>query len=292
MDVLVVGANGLLGSATVAAALDRSHTVSMAYHSSAPQFDLPAFACDITDTERFESILEDVEPDVVVNCAAMTDVDACESNPQEAMDVNAKAPERLAKHATDRNAAFVHVSTDYVFDGEARNRYDEDDQTNPVQVYGRSKLEGERAVLESVPEALVTRLSFVYGQRGDTGSIEGFPAWVTQRLQAGEEVPLFTDQWITPSRAGAAASTIFELVDASAAGPVHVASGTCTTPYEFGNAIATHQGYDTDLLIEGSMADVDRPAARPEYTCLDTTRVETLLERPQPSLETDIQAIS
>ena len=291
MDVLVVGGNGLLGSAVVAAAQARSHTVSLTYHSSAPAFDVPATQLDVRETEEFVDILEATAPDLVVNCAAMTDVDGCESARERAFAVNAEAPGAMAAACATRDVAFVHVSTDYVFDGESRTPYPEMAATNPVQVYGTSKVAGDRRVLENDADALVARLSFVYGRRGDTGALDGFPAWVDGKLSAGESAPLFADQWITPSRAGATASTILDLVDASASGLFHVACRTCTTPYEFGQEIAALQGYDTDLIDEGSTDDVARDAARPTYSCLDIGLLERTLGRAQPTLASDLRAV-
>lgn len=291
MELLVVGGNGLLGSAMVAEGLDRSLDVSTTYHSEPPAFDVSSFELDIRDAERVEEILNDVSPDVVVNCAAMTDVDGCESAPEKAFDVNGEAPAHFASATAEREIQFVHVSTDYVFDGRQRTPYAEEADPAPVQTYGESKLAGEQAVLERNDQALVPRLSFVYGRRGDTGVLEGFPAWVDDQLAAGETVPLFTDQWITPSRAGVTAETILDLVAVSATGIVHVANRSCVTPYEFGQKIASARGHDVNLLAEGSMADVNRAAERPPYTCLDTERVEGLLGRPLPTLEADLEAI-
>lgn len=291
MELLVVGGNGLLGSVLVAEGLDRSFDVSTTYHSEPPAFDVPSFQLDVRDTERVEEILGTVSPDIVVNCAAMTDVDGCESAPEGAFEVNAEAPGSLAASTAERGIGFVHVSTDYVFDGRQRAPYAEEAEPSPVQTYGESKLAGEQAILERNERALMTRLSFVYGRRGDTRTLEGFPAWVDDELAAGETVPLFSDQWITPSRAGAAASTILELIAESVTGVVHVASRSCVTPFEFGQKIAAARGHDTDLITEGSMADVDRTAERPRYTCLATDRVERVLGRPQPALGADLEAL-
>ncbi|WP_435066118.1 dTDP-4-dehydrorhamnose reductase [Halobaculum sp. EA56] len=292
MHVLVVGGNGLLGSSVVAAAVDRSHSVSMTYHSRPPEFDLPSFELDLRDEAGLRDVIRTVDPDLVVNCAAMTDVDGCESASEEAHAVNADAPERIAELSSDLDFRFVHYSTDYVFDGQQRDRYGEDAEPNPIQVYGESKLAGERAVVEADPTALVPRLSFVYGCRGDTGALAGFPAWVDGELAAGNRIPLFTDQWITPSRAGDIAGATFDLVDREASGLVHLASRSCVTPYEFGQQFAELRGHDRELIDEGSMADVDRAAARPSYTCLDTARAESLLDARRPTVREDLTALT
>lgn len=291
MDLLVLGANGLLGSNVAARAAQRGHTVTGAYHSTAPELDVATAKLDITDSERFETLCSETDADAVINCAAMTDVDGCESEPERAVEVNGAAPERLAKVAVDAGAPFVHVSTDYVFDGQSTERYDESDEPAPIQAYGESKLRGERRVREADSSALIPRLSFVYGRHAGTQQLEGFPCWVLDRLADGESVPAFVDQHVTPTRAGQAAAVILDLLATEASGIIHVACRTCTTPYKFARTIAQLQGKSLDLIKEGQLADVDRPADRPANTCLDVSRVEELLGLEQPTLRVDLESI-
>jgi dTDP-4-dehydrorhamnose reductase len=291
MDTLVVGANGLLGSNVIAEALDRGFPVTAAYHSTPPAIDVEAYQLEIAEQQAVDRVLEATSPDVVVNCAAITDVDGCTGDERRAEEVNGLAPGRLARSVDKRDIEFVHVSTDYVFDGRKEGRYTETDEVNPIQAYGRSKLLGERQVKEAHSNPIIPRLSFVYGMRGDTDRLEGFPSWLRDRLNAGEEVPLFTDQRVTPTRAGHAAEVILDLVRKGTNGLYHVASQSCVSPFEFGDALAKYSGVDRNLLTEGSLTDVDRAAERPSNTCLCSERLETTLGRPQPTLEEDITAI-
>ena len=292
MNLLVIGANGLLGSNVVKAAQEREWTVSGTYHTNRPSFDVPLYELDITDIDDVRDVLSTVGPDWVINCAAMTDVDGCEEAPERAYDVNARAPGNLAKLCAGRSIRFLHVSTDYVFNGSERGTYKEDTPADPIQEYGASKLAGERAVTEVNSKALITRLSFVYGVHQSTGELTGFPAWVRGRLTDTEQTPLFTDQYITPTRAGQAAETFGEFIAADESGMFHVAARSCVTPHEFGAEIGRRLGVDNSLLTEGSQDDVDRAAERPLHTCLDVTRLEEVLERAQPTLEEDIDAIA
>jgi len=275
MSVLVLGANGLVGSSLVRTCLDREMAVSGTYHTEQPAFDVDLFELDICDTQRVRAVLEQIEPDAVVNCAAYTDVDSCEENPELARGVNADAPGVLAEECAERGLSFVHLSTDYVFDGESEEPYTEADDPNPIQVYGQTKLEGEQQVLEAHSEAIVCRLSFVWGRHGATGELEGFPAWVLERARDGESVPLFTDQWVTPTRAGYAAEVVLELVSCNARGVFHVASQNCMTPHEFGQLVLKRADIVSESLIkDGSPNAVERPAPRPVNTCLSTDRVK------------------
>lgn len=292
MRVLVLGAGGLLGGNVVAAARRRGHDVVGSYHRTEPAFGVPLEHVDVREPDHLRRVVDEYSPAAVVNCAAMTDVDGCESNPEEAFAVNGAAPGTIASICGEVGARFVHVSTDYVFDGTAERPYRETDEPNPRQVYGESNLEGERAVREVAPDALVTRLSFVYGIDRASGELSGFPAWVLARLMDSEPTPLFTDQQVTPTRAGQAAATLLDLTEEGTSGVIHVACRSCVTPYEFGDVLRRLVDAPAGLLVERSMDDVDRAAARPPYSCLDVGRVERELGLQQPDLEEDLSAIA
>jgi dTDP-4-dehydrorhamnose reductase len=292
MQILVVGAAGLLGSNVVSVAVDQGHDVIGTYHSTEPTFDVPLHEFDICDTNRFRELIDELGPDVVINCAAMTDVDGCEDSSKAAHRVNGEAPGKLAETCEEYGIELCHVSTDYVFDGKRSRPYTEVDEPDPIQEYGTSKLAGERAVLASHSSPLIARLSFVYGVDRSTGELTGFPAWVRGRLENGETTPLFIDQSVTPSRAGSTAGTLVDAVERGVSGLFHVASRSCVTPYEFGELICESTGASKSLLEEGSQAALDRPATRPEYTCLDVSKIEERLDRTQPTLQDDLEAIA
>lgn len=291
MELVVTGANGLLGSNIIACALDDGVSVVAAYHNLEPEFGTETVQLDITEKDRFADILQEYRPNAVVNCAALTDVDACEHAAEQAYEVNGEAPGRLAKQAAKYEAEFVHISTDYVFGGGTDQPYEEGNQREPKQVYGESKLLGERRVSTNHSKPLIPRLSFVWGRHGMTGELEGFPAWVRERLQADESVPLFVDQHITPTRAGQAAESILTFLRTGASGVYHLACRSCVTPYIFGSELAEVLGHPSTLLTESSADDVSRDAERPLYTCLDVSKAETALGRSQPTLREDIETI-
>lgn len=291
MRLLVTGASGLLGSNIVLAALDAGHDVLATYHTIKPNLPTLRRRLDITDHGSFEALLKDFGVEAVVNCAAMTDVDACESAPGQSEEVNGRTPGKLAAACRKEGSAFIQVSTDYVFDGERETKYQEDAAPNPIQSYGRTKLVGERSVRRNHPSPLIVRLSFVYGVHGATGDLEGFPAWVTSQLAEGREIPLFIDQFVTPSRVGQAAETILKLLEESTTGTYHVACRDCVSPYEFGKEICREIDADGSALVSSKMNEVTREAPRPAYTCLDVGRVEERLGRPQPALREDLSEI-
>lgn len=291
MKALVFGANGLLGSNVVTEIERSSGDPVGTYHTSEPSFDYPCHQLDISDQESLIDILDRTRPNLVVNCAAMTDVDGCEEQSDRAIEVNAEAPETIATLCTERGISLTHVSTDYVFDGQAEQPYTVNDSPNPIQAYGRSKLAGERAVQQNHPDPTIVRLSFVYGIHRGSNELQGFPAWVRGRLREAEPTPLFTDQWVTPTRAGQAAETILDLFNTGATGLYHVASRSCVTPHEFGEKIRESMGVSSGYVEEGSLDDVERPADRPSYSCLDVSSVEEALGRAQPSLVDELTEI-
>jgi len=289
--MVVFGANGLLGSNVIETAQGRDHDVRGTHHSTEPALPVPLKRLDITETEQVETYLSETDPDAVVNCAAMTDVDGCETELEQARAVNAEAPGNIARYCERTGIRFAHVSTDYVFEGTARSPYKESADPKPIQEYGRSKLAGEHAVFEAMTTPLVARLSFVWGVHRGDGKLRGFPSWVRDSLRAGDEVPLFTDQWVSPTRAGQAASVLLSLLEGSHDGTYHVASRSCVTPYEFGKQIKRHPKYSDGELTRSSTTSLDRPADRPAYSCLDVSRVEATRECRQPALSADLDAV-
>lgn len=291
MSILVVGASGLVGSVLVKHARDRGMEVAGTYHTTQPAFDVPLFHLDIRERAAVRGVFAQVQPDAVVNCAAIIDVDECEANPRVARAVNAEGAKTLAEYCTEFGARFIQLSTDYVFDGHRRTSYHEDDEPNPKQIYGQTKRNGERAALKTAPDALVCRLSFVFGHHGDTGEIMGFPAWVLGRARAGKQIPLYADQHVTPTSAGFAVEIVLTLLDSESTGTFHIASRDCVTPHEFGTLVLDEAGEDTSLVKESSMDEVKRDAPRPAYTCLSTEKLEDNLEEKPPSIRTEVQAL-
>lgn len=183
LAVIVIGAGGRLGQALVRSYAAR-YAVTGYTHS---QLDLAR----LNDVER---TLEAQPCDVLVNAAALTNVDYCEDHRAEASRLNAQAPQLIARICRERGARFIHVSTDYVFDGEKRTPYTEEDPANPISIYGESKREGERQVLETNPAALVLRVSWVFGP--DRPS---FVDAILERARQHERVSAVADKFSTPT---------------------------------------------------------------------------------------------
>ena len=183
--------------------------------------DLPEL--DITDETAFAKVLGDFKPDTVVNCAAYTNVDGCETYEAGALRVNGDAPGRMAAVCRERSIRFVHIGTDYVFDGTSTRPYREDDPPAPASAYGRTKLAGEGAVLIAEPAALVVRTAWLYGAK------KSFVRAVVEKARKGEALSVVNDQHGAPTSAADLSEAILALVARGASGLVHFTNAGATT---------------------------------------------------------------
>jgi dTDP-4-dehydrorhamnose reductase len=259
MRWLVTGGGGMLAHDLVGAL--RHHDVV------AP----PRAELDITDDQAVRAALDDI--DVVVNAAAFTAVDAAEADEAAATAINATAAGALARAAHERGARVIQLSTDYVFDGTAREPYDERAAVSPINAYGRSKAAGEQAVLEATDgTALIVRTAWLYGAGGPS-----LGRTVLRRLRAGEQVSVVMDQVGQPTWSADLAGRILELGELGPEGGVyHVTNSDQTSWFQFARAIAEDAGLDPDRVVPTTSAEFVRPAPRPEWSVLGhaaTTRL-------------------
>lgn len=257
MNALVFGAQGQLGVEIVRivgteAALSRQDV-------------------SITDAAAVESVIAERKPDVVFNCAAYNAVDRAESEPEAAHAANADGPRNLALACARHGALFVHFSTNFVFDGQLDRPYVETDEPNPQSVYARSKLDGERAVLEALPSALVLRTAAVYG--GSRG--QSFPERILQRSRAGEPLRVVSDQRVNPTYTADLARAAVELAGHNAAGLVHAVAEGCTGWDGFARAVLEEAGLEP-AVESVSSESYPTPARRPRNGCLESVRYRPL----------------
>jgi dTDP-4-dehydrorhamnose reductase len=229
---------------------------------------------DVTDAAVLARVIR-VRPDVVINTAAYNRVDDAEGDPLAAFHVNAIAPRLLARAARDAGALIVHFSTDYVFDGARSRPYREDDLPRPLSVYGASKLAGELLVAASGAEHLLVRTSGVLGRGGSAQKGGSFVERILTRAGAGQPLRVVADQVFAPTVAKDLAAATIALVRAGARGLVHVTNaGSCSWRELAGAAIELA---GLDVPVEPiTTAELRRPAPRPAYSVLDTSRYRGL----------------
>ncbi len=238
-------------------------------------FDLPEL--DICDGTAVRRVLEDHQAGVVINAAAYTDVDGCETNQALAQDVNGKAPEVVAEACAEVGAKMVHFSTDFVFDGRGRRPYLPDDQANPLSVYGQTKWAGEKAVRSAGGQSLVVRTSWLFGLQG-----RNFVEAILAKAEAGQPLSVVDDQIGAPTLASDLAEAVIRLLDTSAEGTVHFTNSGACSWYDFACEIVANADLDAAISRTTSEAFA-RPAHRPAYSVLDTSRYTELTNHtPQP----------
>jgi len=256
MKLLVAGSHGLLGT-NILPLLERSFTVI--------PYDIEDW--DITDQEAGERVIRDIRPDVVLNLAAYTNVDECEDCLSLADRVNAEAPGIVAKLCSDHNVRFVHVSTDYVFDGEKGTPYSEDDEPNPQSVYGLSKLSGEKKVFANCPHATIIRTQWLYGHGG-----VNFITKVTRIAKERGVAEVVTDQRGCPTYTKDLADPIRLLIEQNRSGIYHVANAGSCTWFDFAQEIFSLLHIDV-VLKPITSEQLKRKANRPRYAVFDCSKL-------------------
>ena len=294
----MTGATGLLGS-ELCRRLSGSHQVTgWARHIPAaadPGWNLEKV--DITQTPSVQQGIRRLRPHVVVHAAAMTDVDACEKDPVSARRMNAEATGTLAAACAETGAVLLAVSTDYVFDGASPVPYRESDAVNPISLYGRSKLEGEKKALSLAPRVMIARVSGLFGPARDN-----FVSLAARRLKAGQTVPAVTDQVNSPSYTVDLAEGIAQLIAplerspemAEKAGPLHgvfhLANRGGASRLQVAEQVARVLGAPAALIRKTRWADLGRPARRPPQSQLDSGRFAQTVGRYLRSWQEALEA--
>ncbi|MDG6919712.1 MAG: dTDP-4-dehydrorhamnose reductase [Nitrososphaerota archaeon] len=285
MKVLLTGATGLVGRDLAFAAAKGGFELLSAQHACPPECGKPVLL-DLSSSDSIRKAFAANRPDVVVHAAAWTDVEGCESNKELALAVNAKATEAIAIEAKRTGSHLVYVSTDYVFDG-SKGAYDENDEPNPVNFYGRSKLMGEVAVERFAPTWCIARTSTPYGLHPRRKS---FPVVVAERLSACEEMKVVSDQRTSPTHTANLSMMILELVARRSEGTVHVSSSTGISRLEFAARVAKELELDGSLLRPARGEEVGWRAVRPRDTTLNVSKANSLLAAKPESLEESLRA--
>jgi len=251
--ILVVGSNGMLGCDLMALLGDRACGVDIG-------------EIDITSMESVMEVLHSYKPEVVINCAAYTDVDGCESNAEKAMEVNGEGVGYLALACRDIGALLVQISTDYVFDGSKGAPYFEDDVPHPLSVYGESKLAGEMNAAFS-PEHLIVRTQWLYGLHG-----KNFIETMLRLAADKNELSVVDDQVGSPTWTVDLGKSIVALVDKGCRGVYHAANSEFCSWNAFAKAIFEESGLAV-LVKPMTTEELNRPARRPLYSTLDCSKL-------------------
>ena len=278
MRILVTGASGLLGL-NFALQYAAQHTViGLVNHNVLSNVPFEVCQVDLTQKGIPEKVVEDFRPDCIVHCAAIANLDTNEIEPESAQRLNAEVPGEIAAAAYKAGIKLVHISTDCVFDG-MRGNYSERSAAHPINIYALTKLEGERAVMEANPDAIIARVNF-YGW--SLSGVRSLAEFFVNNLQAGKHVNGFTDVWFCPLQVNILAELLMKMIVKKLSGLFHVVSSECLSKYDFGCRIARQFGLDERLVIPVSWLEGKLAAPRAPNLSLRVDKLEKALGLPLP----------
>jgi len=263
----VTGASGLLGQKVVQLAVGSGH------EDNPTNFGKPN-KLDLTNKSQVSETITKLKPQAIIQAAAYTDVDGCETNRDMAWKVNAEATKHVAIVAADINSHITYVSTDYVFDGE-KGFYSEEDQPNPISHYGYTKLKGEEFVKKHAKEWCITRTSAIYGW--NQAKKLNFATWLINNLKQGKEVKVLTDQYVSPTLNTNLAEMLLEIAERKTTGILHTAGATRISRHQFALGLAEVFNLNTHLIKPARMDELSWRAKRPRDSSLNVSRVDAIL---------------
>lgn len=281
--ILVTGASGLLGANFALAAAARFRVTACHGRHRLALPGVENVACDLRQPGEVARLLEAVRPEIIAHLAAATDVERCQAHPDEAREINVRAVERLAGWAAKNGARFVLMSTDSVFDG-TRGGYSEIDEPKPLNQYARTKLEAEHCVRALVPNHLILRAN-IFGWNAQPK--QSLSEWILCRLEAGQEVPGFTDVIFSPLLVNTLADVMLLAAERGIQGVFHAASKDAVTKHEFALAIADCFGFSRRLIVPATATAVLK-APRPKNTTLTASKLCTGLGIILPSVQEEL----
>lgn len=275
MRILLTGRNGQVG-----------WELERVLRASGELYATDRTSLDLSDNDAIRRAVRELKPDVIVNAAAYTAVDKAEAEQELATQLNATAPAVLAEEAKRQGALLVHYSTDYVFDGNKRSPYTEDDAPNPLSHYARSKLEGERAISASGCRHLILRTSWVYGPR-----TRNFYRLIVDKARVNEPIRMVDDQTSVPTPSGLLAETTVHLISNRAESLMHLVPSGHATRYEFACEVVRVMRSQSRV---GRARTEEFPAAarRPAYSVLDNRAAARALGRALPAWQSALQALT
>ncbi len=287
MKFLITGSNGLLGQKIVRQLKKKgasflATSLGENRNSNCPPENYQSL--DITNSQAIKKVFADYQPDIIINTAAITNVDACEHDERLCRKINVDAVNYLFQAAIEQNTFFIHLSTDFVFDGE-NGPYKEGDERNPLSVYARSKADSEDVLTDSnYSNWAILRTIIVFGQ-GENLSRSNLILWAKSALASGQKLTIVNDKFRAPTWADDLAWACIETARIKAKGVYHICGSDFGSIYDLVVRIAEHYGYDKSNVVPISSTQLNQPANRPPRTGFDLTKAEEILGYSPKNLE-------
>ncbi|MGB2768374.1 MAG: dTDP-4-dehydrorhamnose reductase [Candidatus Zixiibacteriota bacterium] len=286
--VLITGANGLLGQ-KLCRDFSSSHKVIATDLHPENFVSFPSLSyesLDLTDRKALEPHVRFYDPAVIINAAAYTDVDGCEINKDQARAINVGGVRNLVRVCREHGIKLVHLSTDYIFDGE-KGPYSEDDPPNPVNFYGKTKLESENVIKQSGIDPLIVRSNVLYGFGEKVN--KNFLLWLLEKLSAGEKLKIVTDQFNNPTLADNLSECILEMVEMNLSGVFHIGGAEYLSRYDFAVKVAEKFGFENADISTIKTETLKQKARRPLHGGLKVEKAQSLLKTKLLNVEEGLE---
>ena len=278
--LLITGAYGQLGDACVKF-LKNNYNITLSGVSPSDG----GVHLDIRSKSSIKKVLSDIDPDVILNLAALTDVDGCELDPQQAKDINFSGVKNLCR---DFSGHFIQISTDYVFDGKS-GPYSEEDEPNPKSVYGKTKLFADNWLLDNYSKSTIIRTNILYSYTKRTKA--SFLKWVVDSLNDNKNIKVVNDQWNNPTWTESLSSVIYKIIDNQAFDLYHYGDRDILNRFDFSILISKVFNLDSSLIMPISSDELNQIAPRPRKSGLITKKIESELGIIPKSVETCLNEI-
>jgi len=278
--VLVTGSNGLLGQKIIYSLIERKDIDLLASSKGLNRLITKSgykyIDLDITRNEEVKKVFENENPDAVINCAAMTNVDYCEENQDSCWEINVNAVENLAKSCEALKSHLLHLSTDFVFDGKS-GPYTENDKPNPLHFYAKSKLKSEEIVKKIMTKWSIARTIIIYGIT-DNMSRSNIVIWAKKEIENGNTINVVKDQLRSPTLAEDLAKGCISIIDKSAFGLYHLSGPKTYSILDLVYQVADFYNLDKSLILPVTSVSLNQPAPRPLSTGFDITKAKKDLD--------------
>ena len=284
--ILVTGSAGLIGTQIVKDLLDNHKQVYSCYNKTKPELGIITHL-DLTKKDDIVNTMNRIKPDVVIHLGAMTDVELCETETELAKKINTDATEILALESEKHNTFFVYMSTDYVFDGKVGMKK-ENDKTNPINFYGKSKLDGERVFKKITTPNVIVRTSTPFGIHSKKIS---FPIWVKKNLELEKEISVVVNQYTSPSYVPNISKMIIEIMERKITGIIHLAGATKISRYDFAVQISKIINVNKQFLKLTKMDQMDWKAQRPADSSLSVSKANKILKNKPEKIEDSLKLL-
>lgn len=285
-SILITGASGQLGNSVLKQLYGKYELLATDINTNNSDIvDIPFSVLDVTKSEQIKSTISNYNPDVIINLAAMTDVDGCELNPDKAYLLNTKAIEMLSN---DFNGQFIQISTDYVFDG-YNGPYSEDDDTNPLSIYGKTKLKAEKILQEYKNNCCILRTNVLFDYFNETEA--SFIKWVIDSLNSNKSINVVNDQWNNPTWTQSLAETIELVINKNVKGIYNYGGADYLNRFEFAHIIADIFDLNKTLILPINTESLNQAAPRPLKGGLKTVKIEKEFDIKCVDLKTSLNMI-